>query len=65
MIKKTDQNMPVFKKKFEHFNKIGPTPKDYIMEKVLADMMLADEGLQGGEKVACGTANLQHAHRPV
>ncbi|MCH7728347.1 MAG: ABC transporter permease subunit, partial [Planctomycetes bacterium] len=45
MIKKTDQNMPVFQKKWDHFKSVGPTPKDYIMEKVLADMMLAFPGI--------------------
>ncbi len=62
MIKKTDQNLPVIQRKFQHFGEVGPTPKDYIMEKVLADMMLADSGLQyvggGGSCAGCGEATV-------
>src|SRR6476469_4313395 len=40
MIKKTDTNMPIIRDKFTHFREMGPTPDQYINEKVLADMML-------------------------
>lgn len=60
MIKKTDTNMPQIKKKFEHFEAVGPTPEQYINEKVLADMMLRDNTLQyvggAGSCAGCGEA---------
>lgn len=60
MIKKTDHNMPVIQKKFSHFQEVGPTPEDYINEKVLADMMLRDNTLQyvggAGSCAGCGEA---------
>src|SRR5579862_9682021 len=60
MIKKTDQNMPAFTRKFDHFRKAGPTPEQYINEKVLADMMLRDSSLQyvggAGSCAGCGEA---------
>src|SRR5205823_328359 len=46
MIKKTDTNMPVIQQKFTHFREQGPTPDQYINDKVLADMMLKDSALQ-------------------
>ena len=62
MIKKTDRNMPEFKRKWEHFNKVGPTSKEYINEKILADMMLADNALQyvggAGSCAGCGEATV-------
>ncbi len=62
MIKKTDDNMPVIKKKWEHYLEVGETPDDYIMEKVLADMMLADRSLQyvggAGSCAGCGEATV-------
>lgn len=62
MIKKTDQNMPEFEKKFKHFHEVGPTPDGFIMEKVLADMMLADRTLQyvggAGSCAGCGEATV-------
>jgi len=60
MIKKTDRNMPVFKDKFDFFKQVGPTPEEYINEKVLADMMLRDSSLQyvggAGSCAGCGEA---------
>ncbi len=62
MIKKTDHNMPLYKKKFDFFRKVGPTPDEFIMEKVLADMMLADRSLQyvggAGSCAGCGEATV-------
>ncbi len=62
MIKKTDTNMPQFRLKFDHFQNVGPTPEDYINEKVLADMMLRDEALQyvggAGSCAGCGEATV-------
>jgi ferredoxin len=58
MIKKTDENMPVMRRKFEHFKEVGPTPDDYINDKLLIDMMLADRSLQyvggAGSCAGCG-----------
>src|SRR5882724_4662282 len=60
MIKKTDQNMPQFQRKWKHYNSMGPTPKQFINDKVLADMMLADRTLQyvggAGSCAGCGEA---------
>ena len=62
MIKKTDTNMPVIREKFSHFRSMGPTPASYINDKVLADMMLADEALQyvggAGSCAGCGEASV-------
>ena len=62
MIKKTDQNMPLIQRKWKHYNAVGPTPKEYINEKVLADMMLADKSLQyvggAGSCAGCGEATV-------
>ncbi len=62
MIKKTDRNIPVFKQKWDHFRDLGPTPEQYINEKVLADMMLRDDTLQyvggAGSCAGCGEATV-------
>lgn len=62
MIKKTDRNMPLFAKKWDHFKSVGPTPEQYINEKVLADMMLRDDTLQyvggAGSCAGCGEATV-------
>src|SRR5690242_11768459 len=62
MIKKTDTNMPVIGEKFAHFRAVGPTPNQYINDKVLADMMLADSALQyvggAGSCAGCGEASV-------
>ena len=62
MIKKTDQNMPKIKRSFEHFDEVGPTPEEYLNEKVLADMMLRDDTLQyvggAGSCAGCGEATV-------
>ena len=62
MIKKTDQNMPLIQRKWKHYNEVGPTPQQYINDKVLADMMLADKSLQyvggAGSCAGCGEATV-------
>src|SRR4029450_3750792 len=54
--------MPVIREKFDHFRSQGPTPEQFINEKVLADMMLADEALQyvggAGSCAGCGEASV-------
>lgn len=60
MIKKDDENMAQINTLWNHYNEVGPTPKDYILEKSLADMMLHEESLQyvggAGSCAGCGEA---------
>jgi len=60
MIKKTDSNMPLIQRKWDHFKRSGSTPDTYINEKVLADMMLRDSALMyvggAGSCAGCGEA---------
>jgi pyruvate ferredoxin oxidoreductase beta subunit len=60
MIKKTDNNMPLIRDKFDHFLDVAPTPEEFINEKILADMMLRDDTLQyvggAGSCAGCGEA---------
>jgi pyruvate/2-oxoacid:ferredoxin oxidoreductase beta subunit/NAD-dependent dihydropyrimidine dehydrogenase PreA subunit len=62
MIRKTDENFPVIRKQWDHYQAAGPTPKEYIMEKVLADMMLSNDALQyvggAGSCAGCGEATV-------
>lgn len=62
MIRKNDRNLPIIRKQFEHYHAVGPTHKGYIIEKVLADMMLSDEALQyvggAGSCAGCGEATV-------
>ncbi|MDP7133828.1 MAG: thiamine pyrophosphate-dependent enzyme, partial [Planctomycetota bacterium] len=61
MIKKTDDNMPLIREKWEHFKRVGPSDESYVMEKVLSDMMLVDRSLQyvggAGSCAGCGEAS--------
>src|SRR4029450_244359 len=54
--------MPVIREKFDHFRSQGPTPEQFINEKVLADMMLKDSALQyvggAGSCAGCGEATV-------
>ena len=62
MIKKTDTNMPLITKKFDHFKEMAPTPEEFINEKILADMMLRENTLQyvggAGSCAGCGEATV-------
>ncbi len=62
MIKKTDDNMPKIKEKWDHFKATPPTPERYINDKILADMMLRDDTLQyvggAGSCAGCGEATV-------
>jgi pyruvate/2-oxoacid:ferredoxin oxidoreductase beta subunit/NAD-dependent dihydropyrimidine dehydrogenase PreA subunit len=62
MIDKTEDNMPEITKSWDHFRRVGPTPDDYIMEKILADMMLRDDSLTyvggAGSCAGCGEATV-------
>lgn len=45
MIKKDEQTIPRYRSYFNFFRQVGPTPRAYINERALADMMLSDEAL--------------------
>jgi pyruvate ferredoxin oxidoreductase beta subunit len=40
MVKKDDATLPRYQKAFDFFRGVGPTPKEYINERALADFML-------------------------
>ncbi len=58
MIKKADDTVPTYRKAIEFFRKLPPTPKRFINERVLIDMMLAEESLLytggAGSCAGCG-----------
>ncbi|CUU09126.1 Pyruvate:ferredoxin oxidoreductase, beta subunit [Candidatus Kryptobacter tengchongensis] len=60
MIKKTGENLKRYREVFEFYTKLPETPKEYIQEKVLADMMLAGKSLLyvggAGSCMGCGEA---------
>ncbi len=60
MVHKDDKNLPIFKETFEFFDELPDTPKKFINEKVLADMMLAGDSLLfvggAGSCMGCGEA---------
>ena len=60
MIAKDDKNMEWYKTAFNFFRSLPETPKKYINEKALADMMLTDRSLLyvggAGSCMGCGEA---------
>jgi len=58
MITKVDETIPRYQKAFDFFRSLGPTPEEYINERVLVDMMLAPESLLytggAGSCMGCG-----------
>lgn len=58
MITKVDDTIPRYQQGFDFFKGLGPTPKEYISDRVLVDMMLADESLLytggAGSCMGCG-----------
>ncbi|MAG20730.1 MAG: thiamine pyrophosphate-dependent enzyme [Candidatus Marinimicrobia bacterium] len=58
MINKVDDTIPRYQEAFEFFESLGPTPSDYINERVLPDMMLASESMLytggAGSCMGCG-----------
>ncbi|NOX62195.1 MAG: thiamine pyrophosphate-binding protein [Chloroflexi bacterium] len=60
MIEKEEDTIPRYKLGFEFFRKLPPTPERFINERVLVDMMLADETLGyvggAGSCAGCGEA---------
>ena len=43
MVTKDENTLPPYRSAFNFFREIGPTPKQYINERALADFMLAEE----------------------
>ncbi|MEK6530400.1 MAG: thiamine pyrophosphate-dependent enzyme, partial [candidate division NC10 bacterium] len=43
MVRKQEATLDSYRRAFNFFRKVGPTPAEYINEKSLADMMLAEE----------------------
>ena len=43
MVRKQDATLDSYRRAFNFFRRVGPTPAEYINEKSLADMMLAEE----------------------
>lgn len=43
MVKKGDETLTRYRRAFSFFRKIGPTPKEYINERAMADFMLAED----------------------
>ena len=43
MVSKDETTLPRYRSAFNFFRKIGPTPKNYINERALADFMLDEE----------------------
>src|SRR5436309_11958620 len=60
MVAKNDENMEWYKAAFRFYRELPETPKKYINEKALADMMLAERGLLyvggAGSCMGCGEA---------
>src|SRR5262245_4804525 len=60
MIRKTDENMDWYKSAFSFYRNLPETPKKFINEKALADMMLAERSLLyvggAGSCMGCGEA---------
>ncbi|MBI4398042.1 MAG: thiamine pyrophosphate-binding protein [Candidatus Omnitrophica bacterium] len=58
MVKKTSENVPQYRSDFAFFNCLPETPKKYINEKLLSDMMLAGRSLLyvggAGSCMGCG-----------
>jgi len=62
MIRKTPGNMEWYKQAFQFFTRMPETPKKYINEKALSDMMLTDDSLLyvggAGSCMGCGEATV-------
>ena len=61
MVRKQDATLDSYRRAFNFFRRVGPTPAEYVNEKSLADMMLAEESallyLGGaGSCMGCGEA---------
>lgn len=61
MLRKDEETLPRYRQAFNFFRKIGPTPKEYINERALADCMLAEASALlyvggAGSCMGCGEA---------
>ena len=60
MIRKNDQNLAWYKNSFQFFRRLPDTPKKFINERALADMMLSERSLLyvggAGSCMGCGEA---------
>lgn len=61
MVPKDETTLPRYRSAFNFFRKIGPTPKNYINERALADFMLDEESALlyvggAGSCMGCGEA---------
>jgi pyruvate/2-oxoacid:ferredoxin oxidoreductase beta subunit/NAD-dependent dihydropyrimidine dehydrogenase PreA subunit len=61
MVIKDKDTLPRYRRAFDFFRKIGPTPKEYVNEKALADVMLAEASSLlyvggAGSCMGCGEA---------
>ena len=60
MVPKTPEGLVRHRQAFELFRRLGPTPAEYVNDKALADMMLAEESLLyvggAGSCMGCGEA---------
>ena len=60
MIKKTDENLKVFQKDWQIYKKLPETPAEFINERLLSDMMLAERSMLyvggAGSCAGCGEA---------
>jgi pyruvate/2-oxoacid:ferredoxin oxidoreductase beta subunit/ferredoxin len=61
MVKKDEETLPRYREAFNFFRKIGPTPKQYINERALADFMLDEASALlyvggAGSCMGCGEA---------
>lgn len=60
MVVKDEDSVPKLKFGMEFFNNLGPTPSEYVNERILADMMLAEEAMLytggAGSCMGCGEA---------
>lgn len=61
MIPKERETIPEYRRSFNFFRKVGPTPEEYISEKALADIMLAEGSALlyvggAGSCMGCGEA---------
>jgi pyruvate/2-oxoacid:ferredoxin oxidoreductase beta subunit/NAD-dependent dihydropyrimidine dehydrogenase PreA subunit len=61
MTPKTETTLVRHRRAFEMYRRVGPTPSQYVNEKALADMMLADDALLyvggAGSCMGCGEAS--------
>ena len=61
MVRKDEGTLARYRQAFNFFRRVGPTPPEYINEKALADMMLAEESALlyvggAGSCMGCGEA---------